>query len=310
MTSLLLDGPFTTRDAERARVDHRTLSDLCAAGELVRPHQGVYLPAHLVDELDARAAACALVLPPGGALARESAAWLQDIDVRPPNRWQHPPALECVVPLGATRPDHPGVNAFISTVTPDDIHRVNGVPCTAPTRTALDLARFRPRFIGLGAVDAFAHAGLTTVRELRDRLETLRGHRFIRRAREVVALCDPRTESFGESWCRLRLHEAELAPTDVQISLRDAQGREVYRLDMGYVAERVGGDYDGIEHHLRTPEQQARDAAREADIYRGFGWKLLRASSPDILGRYPRLEAAVMELLGRSHEVRRRSWDD
>ena len=293
----------------RAGLSDRDLTELGAEGQLIRPHRGIYLPASLADDLDARAAACAQVLPPGAALARESAAWAHGIDVRPPGRWEAPPALECVVPLGAVRPRRPDINTFISSLPVDDLQTIGGVPCTTPTRTALDLARYRPRFVGLGAVDTFAHQGLTTVAELEAALAPLAGHRFVKRAREVIDLCDPRTESVGESWCRLRLHEADLAPTGVQISLRDENGVEIYRLDMGFVAERIGVDYDGVEHHLRTPEQRRRDDAREADIWRRFGWGLVRVTSPDVLGHDPRLEATVMELLGQSHEFRRRPWD-
>lgn len=309
MTSILIDGPFTYRDAARAGLSDRDLAELGAEGRLIRPHRGIYLPAALADDLDARAAACARVLPPGAALARESAAWAHGIDVRPPGRWENPPALECLVPLGAVRPARPDINAFISSLPLDDLQTLGGVPCTTPARTAVDLARYRPRFIGLGAVDAFAHQGLITVAEVQARLAPLAGQRFVKRAREVIALCEPATESAGESWCRLRLHEADLAPTAVQISLCDENGIEIYRLDMGFVKERVGVDYDGVEHHLRTPEQRRRDDAREADVRRRFGWTLVRATSPDVLGRDPRLEATVMELLGRSHEFRRRSWD-
>ncbi|MEE6281444.1 type IV toxin-antitoxin system AbiEi family antitoxin domain-containing protein [Georgenia sunbinii] len=310
MSLILDDGPFTYRDAERGGLTDRRLHELCASGQLLRPHRGIYLPAHLDKDLDARAASFARVLPPGAAIARESAAWLMGVDVRPPGRWQEPPTLECVVPLGATRPVRPDVSAFISSLPPDDVVIIGGLPCTTPTRTALDLARYRPRFVGLGAVDALAHAGLTSVSDLREGLATLGGHRFVKRARQVVELCDPRAESAGESWCRLRLHEAGLPPTGVQISLCDHTGREIYRLDMGYVEEQIGVDYDGVEHHLRTPEQRRRDDARELDVQRRFGWTLARAGSVDVLGRQPHLEGAVMGLLGISREFRRRSWND
>lgn len=309
MTSILVDGPFTYRDAKRAGLSDRDLAELGAENRLIRPHRGIYLPAALAEDLDARAEACARVLPPGAALARESAAWAHGIDVRPPGRWEDPPALECLVPLGAARPRRPGINAFISSLPVDDLQTIGGVPCTTPTRTALDLARYRPRFVGLGAVDAFAHQGLVTVAELDAALAELPGQRFVKRAREVIELCEPKTESAGESWCRLRLHEAGLGPLAVQISLRDDNGVEVYRLDMGFLEERIGIDYDGVEHHLRTPEQRRRDDARETDVGRRFGWLLVRATSPDVLGHDPTLEATVMELLGRSHDFRRRSWE-
>lgn len=305
----LTTGPFTYNDARRHGLTANDLASLCHSGEVIRPHRGVYLPKSLVDDPDARVAAIRLVLPPGAAVARESAAWLHGLDVRPPSRWQNPPLLECVVPIGGVRPEHPAINAFISELPGAEVVDINGVPCTSPTRTALDLARWRPRFIGLGAVDAFTHAGLTTIAELEAAAAPLGGYRFIRRAREVIALCEPATESVPESWCRLRLIEAGLPRPTVQVSLRDARGREIYRLDMGIVEARVGIEYDGVEHHLRSAADREHDEVRRLDIERRFGWKVIAATSGDILGRDPVLEHAVMELLGMSIEFRRARWD-
>lgn len=304
----VLTEPFTYAQARRHGLTANELVEMCRAGELVRPHRGVYLPAQLIDDVDARVAAVGLLLPPGAAVARESAAWMLGLDVRPPDRWQAAPRLECLVPLDGIRPQHPGVNAFISTLPPDDVIVVNGVACTTATRTAIDLARWRPRFVGLGAVDALTHARLTTIAELREAASRLTGHRFIRRAREVIELCEPATESVAESWCRLRIIEAGLPRPAVQISLREEDGREVYRLDIGFLEARVGVEYDGVEHHLRTVADRERDDARREDIYRRFGWRVVAATSPDILGHSPRLEATVMELLGISIEFRRQIW--
>lgn len=304
----VISEPFTYEDARRHGLSANDLVELCRAGDLVRPHRGVYLPAHLVDDLDARVVAVGLLLPQGAAVARESAAWMLGLDVRPPERWQSAPKLECLVPVDGIRPRRPGVNAFISELPPDDIVVINGIPCTTATRTGVDLARWRPRFIGLGAVDALTHANLTTVSELADAAGRLAGHRFIRRAREVIDLCEPATESVPESWCRLRLIEAGLPRPAVQISLRDEDGREVYRIDMGIVEGLVGIEYDGVEHHLRTVADRAHDESRREDIRRRWGWRVLPATSSDILGRSPRLEGAVMELLGISIDFRRQEW--
>lgn len=309
MTSSLIDAPFTSSAAAAHGLSEAHLTALCASGELIRPSNGLYLPVHLADDINARIGAVSLVLPPGAALARESSAWLLGVDVRPPGRWHQPPLLECLVPISTARPRRADVTAFVSDLPSDDIIDVGGVPCTSPTRTALDLARWRPRFIGLGAVDALTHAGLTTISELREAAAPLRGHRHIRRARDIIELCEPATESLPESWCRLRLIEAGLPRPEVQVSLRDEHGREVHRLDMGIREGRIGIEYDGVEHHLRTPEQRRHDDARRAGIRERFAWVVVAATKGDVLGPEPRLEDAVMELLGVSIEFRRRTWE-
>lgn len=308
MTSILTDGPFTRRTAAAHGLSDKELLALCETGVLVRPSKGLYIPAHLADDPDVRASAIGLILPEGAALARESAAWLMGVDVRPPGRWRAPPLLECLVPLGASRPRRPEVNAFISDLPSDDIVDVHGVPCTSPTRTALDLARYRQRFMGLAALDALTHAGLTVVGDVERAARPLKGHRYIRRAREVIDLCEPRTESVGESWARLRVVESGLPRPQVQISLRDDDGAEVYRLDMGLVEEKIGIEYDGVAHHLRTPEQRAHDDARRADIEARFGWRTVVTTVEDVLGQRPILEGTIMELMGISFEVRRQRW--
>ncbi|WP_413452324.1 type IV toxin-antitoxin system AbiEi family antitoxin domain-containing protein [Georgenia phoenicis] len=307
-SSIPLDTPFTSVTASALGIPDKALRAACEAGELVRPSRGLYLPARLADDPAVRAAAIALVLPKGAALARESAAWLMGVDVRPPSRWEAPPLLECLVPLGASRPRRPDLNAYISDLPDDGVVEVAGVACTSAVRTALDLARYRPRYLGLGAVDAMAHAGFVTVAELEEAALPLRGHRFIRRAREVIDLCEPRTESMGESWSRLRVVEAGFPRPQVQISLCDETGREIFRIDMGFVEEQVGLEYDGVEHHLKTPEQRAHDDARRAEIRERFGWLVVAATKGDIFGRRPILEGTLMEMLGLSFEVRRRVW--
>lgn len=304
----ILNGPFTFRQAATKGVHPKELGELCAAGELVRPSQGLFLPRHLADDPDARIAAISLVLPPGAAVARETAAWLLGVDVRPPARWQDAPLLECLVPLGAIRPRRPDVRAYISDLPAQDVMTLGPVPCTTATRTALDLARYRPRFLGLGAVDALTHLGLTSVPELEAAATGLDGHRFIRRAREVIDLCEPATESTGESWTRLRIIDAGFPRPTVQISLRDSTGREVYRLDMGFKDAKVAVEYDGTEHHLRTVAQRAHDDARRDDIHARFGWRTLAADKGGVLGARPDLEGALMEALGLSFEYRRQAW--
>ncbi len=304
----IVNGPFPYRQAVARGIRPRELRELCAAGELVRPSQGVFLPRHLVDDLDARIAAVGLVLPPGAAIARETAAWVLGVDVRPPGRWRDAPLLECLVPLGAPRPRRPGIRAYISEMAPRDVIRLGALPSTSGTRTALDLARYRQRFMGLAAVDAMTHAGLTSVAELEDAAAGLDGHRFIRRARDVIALCEPATESVGESWTRLRIVDAGLPRPTVQVSLRDAAGREVYRLDMGFEGAKVGVEYDGTEHHLRTPAQRADDEARRADIEARFGWSVLVTHKDGVLGGRADLEDALMGMLGMSFECRRYAW--
>jgi hypothetical protein len=305
------DLPVTTADAQSLGVSPNDLTDLVGRGVLVRPFRGVYLPAAVAAEPEARARAVGLLLPDGASLARESAAWLHGVDVRPPERYREPPLLECVsdsqLLLNAVR--RPELTGHLAQLPADDIVMVHGVPVTSPARTALDLARYTERYMGLAALDMFSHLGLVTLDEIAERVRALKGHRWIARARAVLALADPRAELPGESWMRLRLHEAGLPLPDLQIRLRDESGREVCRLDMGYYEAMVALEFDGERYHRTTTEQSRHDDARRADIERWWGWITYVFHAGHVLGRQPVLESTVIEALGLSTAPSRRRWD-
>lgn len=249
------------------------------------------------------------MLPDHGAVCGETAAWLHGVDVRAPGRHHAPPALQCLVPAGTVRRRHPGLSCRVGSLPAEDVVTVHDVPTTSPARTALDLARYAPAFIGLAALDAFAHAGLVAPDELHARTRALPGARNIARARQLIELCEPATESPGESWLRLRLSEAGLPRPVAQVSIRDDDGREVYRLDLGYPARRVGIEYDGDEHHFTTSEQHRSDARRRDDLWRRFGWQVVGVHRGDVLGSGNRLERAVADMIGHEHPVPvRRFW--
>lgn len=278
-------------------------------GDLVRVLHGIYLPSHLLHIVEARAAAVALTLPEGAAVCRGTAAWLYGIDTRGPGRHTELPDLECITPAGrATPPRRPGVLAFQGAIPSGDIRVVAGVPCTSPTRTALDLARWRPRFIGLAALDAFAHRRLTTVAELTDAAGRLRGQRFAARARDLVALCEPGAESAGESWLRLRLVDAGLPRPQVQIPLHRPDGSVEFRLDCGYEEARVAIEYDGEAFHARTIDQVRRDDRRRARVTDHHAWTVVGVTSESVLASRPAVEVVTADLLGWTAPLRRRSW--
>jgi len=161
--------------------------------------------------------------------------------------------------------------------------------------------------MGLGALDAMARAGLVTPEELLLVVERWRGDRFVAQARRLIGLCDPRAESYGESWLRLRLHDAGFSAPELQICLADDDGVEVRRLDLGYPRQRYGLEYDGEEHHAGLAAE-ARDRARRDEIERRWGWTVVGVGKNLVLGHSMALEHAVGEVLGMEPLIRRRLW--
>ncbi|WP_052436790.1 type IV toxin-antitoxin system AbiEi family antitoxin [Georgenia sp. SUBG003] len=311
MDLLAPDQPITITAARAAGFSANDLTDLVEQGTLVRPFQGVYLSAAAAADVRERARAVGLLLPDGAALAREAAAWLHGVDVRPPDRYREAPLLECVsdseLLLNAVR--RPGLRGYLADLPAGDIVTVHGVPVTSPARTALDLARYTERYMGLAALDMFSHRRLLSLDEISERIQALAGRRWIARARSVLALADPRAELPGESWTRLRIHEAGLPLPDLQIRLFDETGRENYRLDMGYHAVMVALEFDGEQHHRATTEQSCHDERRRTDIERRWGWTAYAFHAGHVLGRQPVVEATVIEALGLRMEPSRRRWD-
>ncbi|MBO3087321.1 type IV toxin-antitoxin system AbiEi family antitoxin [Cellulomonas dongxiuzhuiae] len=292
--------PAPVLDMRRLRADGVTWAQvqrLVASGAYVPVFRSVLVRRALLDDPEVRAAAVRAVLPPGGAVCRDTAAWLHGIDVRAPGLHLRPPRLQCVVPPGTARVRRPGLQCWLAALTDEDVRDIGGVPATTPVRTALDLARYAPRYLGLAAIDAYTRQRLVELGHLVRRARELSGARNIARARVVLELCDPAAESAGESWLRLRLFEAGLPRPEAQISIRDG-GREVYRLDMGYREARVAVEYDGEAHHHMTAAQQTVDERRRADLHRRFGWHVIGVHRGDVLGRRNDLERTVAGLIG------------
>ncbi len=307
LARLLDTGPFRREDARAAGIGRRELERLEASGRVVRVLREVYLARWLEEDPAARAAAVGLVLPAGAAVCRETAAWLHGIDARAPGRHRSAPLLQVLVPRRAEPISRPGVQGYSSELGPDDLCVVDGVPATTPVRTAVDLLRWAPPFIGLAALDAMAHGGLVEADAVVGRLMPLRGHRHIVKARRLAALCEPATESAGESWMRLRVLDAGLPRPVVQVPIF-VGGVEVYRLDCGYPELRVGFEYDGAQWHGQTPAQVRADELRREDLLLRFGWTVIGATSEHVLAARPAVEQVVADLIGWGRPLARRSW--
>ena len=303
----LTDRPFRRDTAISAGFPARALSELVNAGLMVRPLQGVLVRSGTPDTPELRAEAARMVLPEGAALCRGTAAWLMGVDARPPGSNHEPPPLECAVPRGRSPMRRPGLRCYTADLTAEDLTDVAGVPCTTPGRTAVDLARWSTPGMGLALLDAMARRGLILPADLLPMTERWTRERFIARARRLLTLCDPAAESYGESWLRLRFHDAGFPPPHLQISLRDAAGVERRRLDLGYPEKRYAWEYDGEEFHAGLT-QEASDRHRRAEIEHIWGWTVVGVAKNLVLGPSLTLERAIGEVVGLEPMIRRRLW--
>ena len=286
--------------AKDAGLTPQRVRTLVGRGRLRRVLQGVYVDARAPDTVDARAGAAALVVPPGHVLGRMAAAWVFGVPPLLPGAHLKPPPLDMLGPAGTSALRRDGVRGRVAVLPDEDVTVIGQVRLTVPARTTLDLARELERPHGLAYVDAMLRAEVVSPESLRAGLERLGGFPWVEQARELVALGDPRAESPGESWMRLRWLDAGLPEPDLQIPAL-LNGRVFARIDAGVEKRRFGFEYDGEEFH--GPEQQAFDAARREWLRRERGWRMLAFGKGETLGRGVAFEAAIAEVFGLEPQV-------
>jgi very-short-patch-repair endonuclease len=277
VTDLLLGGqPFDAAAARQRGVSRQRLRLWLAQGRARQVLHEVFVDAAAPDTLDVRAACLALRLPAGAALSRGTASWLYGVDPRAPCERDQPLPVECTVPTGREPLSRPGVRSYVAPLDGDVVH-VRGLPCTTAVRTAIDQLRYRPAHMGLAVADALAHCGLVDAAALATAVERFAGGRGVAVARRLAGQVEPATESFGESWLRLRLLDAGFPRPVAQIVVAELG----YRLDLGWPERRVAVEYDGEEFHS-TPEQRAYDERRRTALER-CGWTVISVGSGEVL---------------------------
>lgn len=148
---------------------------------------------------------------------------------------------------------------------------VDGLRCTAPARTVVDLARLGGPVAGVAAGDAAVRRGLTTTDELVHEVERAARGRGVRAARAVAALVDPLAESPGESLSRVRMAELGVPAPVLQHEVHDRHGL-VGRVDFWWPEHGVVGEFDGrvkyagASHDVLWREKLREDRLRAAGL--------------------------------------------
>jgi hypothetical protein len=296
MSNLINDGlPFLAhahRDVGLSR------TELYAAAEArrIRPvYRGCHVDARVPDSRRLRIQSIDLVRPTEAIACNETAAFLFGIDAFKPSE-RHLLTPSFVVPHATSRLRRPGVRCRQAILPSADITTIDDVLTTTPVRTVSDLLRGLYRPHALASADAFARAGLVSVAEVVDYVHRLKGYRWIVQARSLAVLIDGRAETAGESWQRLRIHDAGFPPPTLQFEVIDDEG-VLRRLDLAYPELLIGSEYDGREFHTR-PKDRDHDLVRREDLTERFGWRWVNADYARIFGPHPAFELELGELLG------------
>ncbi|BBZ77589.1 hypothetical protein MANY_29260 [Mycolicibacterium anyangense] len=171
----------------------------------------------------------------------------------------------------------PGIVVHSGAVRDDELCRVRGISCTTAARTAYDLGRRSSFTLGLIRVDAVLAATRVTVADIATIARRNPGARHIRRLRHILDIADGGAESPQESRVRLLLISSGLPRPVTQIPIRNAAGRIVRRIDMGWPEWKVGVEYDGAQHWT-DPGQHAGDIDR-LEFFADLGWRMVRVSA-------------------------------
>ena len=227
MSDLLHDGlPFTCLQLPMLGLSPSRLRRLVREHRVRRIFRGVYVDAAVADGREVRIRALQLVVPRDGVLFGCTATWALEVDTfAPADRFDLVPA--CVVPHGGTRCTVLGVRCVEGYLPPSEVMEVAGLRMTVPVRTASDLLRRLHRPYALAAADGLAHAGLVTPAQVEAYVCKLHRYPGVVQARELAVLIEPRAESAGESWQRLRLIDAGFPRPEPQYVVTDSREREV-----------------------------------------------------------------------------------
>lgn len=202
---LPIEEPFTPAMAARAGIGRAVLDRLHREGRVRRLLRGVYLDGTVPLSATVRAQALGLVVGARQVVVGVTAAWLHGVEVPRPGP-------EAVVPIEVHgRGRHLGRPVRYAG---HDLMTVEGVACTTPLRTALDLGRQLGPDRAIAALDGFLRLGGFPYPALVAELPRFGGQHGIVQLRELAALADARADGAAESVLRLRwLHARLPTPT-------------------------------------------------------------------------------------------------
>jgi hypothetical protein len=244
--------------------------------DYVAVHRNVYVPyGAQLDAVD-KAVAAWLWSRRKAVVAGTSAAALHG------TRW-----IDAKLPAELNRPGRDKVSGIVlhsDVLHRDEICHVAGMPVTTPARTAFDVGRVPGLETAVIRLDALRRATGLSVEAVEVIADRHRGARGTVQLRRALELSDAGAESPQETRTRLLLMHAGLPRPATQIDVRDAAGRFVARLDMGWPAAKVAVEFDGAQHWT-DPRQRSRDIDRFAELA-ALKWIVVRVSS-DMLRHRP-----------------------
>ena len=288
-----LRRPFTRADAIAAGVSASSLR----GSNFRRIFRGVYIHASVPDHPLIRVQAALVIHPPTAFASHLSAARVYDVPL---------PALadeHVTVLTEADRRTRPGICTHVTTDA-DPATTVRGLRVSRPASMFAQLADILDLVDLVVVGDNLVRMGRVTPGELVAYCAAAGPH-----ARRAAALVRARVDSPMETRLRLLVVLAGLPEPEVNLPIRDADGRELLRFDLSWPALKLALEYDGRQHRADL-DQWDHDLDRE-DWFDENGWRHVVVVARGIFRR-PDLTLArvVRALASRGARLPRRLSDD
>jgi predicted transcriptional regulator of viral defense system len=144
-----------------------------------------------------------------------------------------------------------GAHHHRGNLTDSEVIVVDGVKVTSLARTVLDTARTASFEAAVVVADAAFARDPKAQSVALDLLNTMRDWPGARQAGSVVEFADGRSESVGESRCRVCFREGGLPRPVLQHEIFAPNGRLIGRSDFGFLEFLTLGEFDGKGKYLR-----------------------------------------------------------
>lgn len=274
--------PFHLRDVAAHGLTRHRVQQAMVEGLLVRVTRGVYRRSDLPDDVTTRARAIACAITAHHVAVDRTAAWLHGVEMLTLDEQVLLPPVETCALRGRNPTRRPEVDGRTRDLLSEDVMEVAGIRTTTPLRTALDLGCNLRQREAFAAMCLLARQHDFTATDLTRELPRFRRRRGVVQLRSLVPLVDPRVESHREAWTLLEIVGSGLPTPELQwwIHVDDVA---TYRLDFAYPLVRVCVEYDGFDHHLRTPDQIRYDDDRRRWL-KDHGWVVIVVRRGDFTG--------------------------
>jgi hypothetical protein len=243
-------------------------------GPYVRVLHGVYADPSMPRDHLLKARAAALLMPATAVLGGRTAAAL----LGAPAPASGDP-VTVIVPPGVKWDGPRGVRVHTAEVMPAEVMADDdGLRCTAPARTAWDVAAREPVATAVGVLDWMVREGRVAPGTLLGLLRERAGAWGSRRVRRAFELVDGRAESPPESWVRVACALGRLPAPVPQYDVM-ADGAWLARVDLAWPELRVIVEYEGAYHFDGL--QLVRDDERYRRLV-AAGWRVIRLAAHDL----------------------------